>query len=251
MTAPACRRRCAAELFRPFAGSGAARRHRPRAGDRPRSDGGAWRRHRAGRRRRDRHHVPAHPAAGRTGAPSGFRPNGARVAPAASADVRGSDTEMARSAAVWTRRSTCGSPTSGCVRRWICWRRCRSMRRRAWWISAAAPATSPRSCDSASRRRRSSAWTGRPQCWRRRAPRCRTAGFEQADFFQWQPTEPLDLIYSNAALQWVDRHSTLFPRLLSFLAPGGVLAVQMPAMHDTPLRRSRTSWPPSNPGRSI
>ena len=29
----------------------------------------------------------------------------------------------------------------------------------------------------------------------------------------------------------------LFPRLLSFLAPGGVLAVQMPAMHDTPLRR--------------
>ena len=64
-------------------------------------------------------------------------------------------------------------------------------------------------------------------------PLCR---FEQADFFQWQPTEPLDLIYSNAALQWVDRHPTLFPRLLSFLAPGGVLAVQMPAMHDTPLR---------------
>ena len=64
-------------------------------------------------------------------------------------------------------------------------------------------------------------------------PQC---GFEQADFFQWRPTEPLDLIYSNAALQWVDRHSMLFPQLLSFLAPGGVLAVQMPAMHDTPLR---------------
>ncbi len=60
--------------------------------------------------------------------------------------------------------------------------------------------------------------------------------FEQADFFQWRPAEPPDLIYSNAALQWVDRHPTLFPRLLSFLAPGGVLAVQMPAMHDTPLR---------------
>ncbi len=65
-------------------------------------------------------------------------------------------------------------------------------------------------------------------------PQCR---FEQVDFFQWQPATPLDLIYSNAALHWVDRHPTLFPRLLSFLAPGGVLAVQMPAMHDTPLRR--------------
>lgn len=65
-------------------------------------------------------------------------------------------------------------------------------------------------------------------------PQCR---FEQADFFHWQPPEKLDLIYSNAALQWVDGHPALFPRLLSFLAPGGVLAVQMPAMHDMPLRR--------------
>ncbi|HME28029.1 MAG TPA: methyltransferase domain-containing protein [Acetobacteraceae bacterium] len=61
--------------------------------------------------------------------------------------------------------------------------------------------------------------------------------FEQADFFRWQPAEPPDLIFSNAALHWVDGHPTLFPRLLSFLAPVGVLAVQMPAMHDTPLRR--------------
>ncbi len=65
-------------------------------------------------------------------------------------------------------------------------------------------------------------------------PDCR---FEQGDFFQWQPTQPLDLIFTNAALQWVDRHPTLFPRLLSFLAPGGVLAVQMPDMFDTPLRQ--------------
>jgi trans-aconitate 2-methyltransferase len=65
-------------------------------------------------------------------------------------------------------------------------------------------------------------------------PECR---FEQADFFQWQPHEAPDLIYSNAALQWVGEHPSLFPRLLSFLAPGGVLAIQMPTMHDTPLRR--------------
>jgi trans-aconitate 2-methyltransferase len=64
-------------------------------------------------------------------------------------------------------------------------------------------------------------------------PGCR---FEQADFFTWQPNVAPDLIYSNAALQWVGEHPRLFPRLLSMLAPGGVLAVQMPAMHDTPLR---------------
>ena len=65
------------------------------------------------------------------------------------------------------------------------------------------------------------------------APDCR---FEQADFFAWQPREAPDLIYSNAALQWVGAHATLFPRLLSLLARGGVLAIQMPAMHATPLR---------------
>ncbi len=66
------------------------------------------------------------------------------------------------------------------------------------------------------------------------APDCR---FKRADFFQWQPNERLDLIYSNAALQWVDQHPILFPRLLSCLTPGGVLAVQMPAMHATPLHQ--------------
>ena len=69
------------------------------------------------------------------------------------------------------------------------------------------------------------------------APDCR---FEQGDFATWAPAagEALpDLIYSNAALHWVGGHETLFPRLVSLLAPGGVLAVQMPAMHDAPLRR--------------
>ena len=82
------------------------------------------------------------------------------------------------------------------------------------------------------------------------APGCR---FEQGDFATWvpsgrpspdlsgqpsgDPTNALDLIFSNAALQWVGGHATLFPRLISLLAPGGVLAVQMPAMHDAPLRR--------------
>jgi trans-aconitate 2-methyltransferase len=40
-----------------------------------------------------------------------------------------------------------------------------------------------------------------------------------------------DLIFSNAALQWVDDHGELFPRLASLVNPGGVLAVQMPYSH--------------------
>jgi trans-aconitate 2-methyltransferase len=72
---------------------------------------------------------------------------------------------------------------------------------------------------------------------REAAPDCR---FEQGDFATWAPAAGAgapDLIYSNAALHWVGDHATLFPRLVSLLAPGGVLAVQMPAMHDAPLRR--------------
>ncbi len=44
----------------------------------------------------------------------------------------------------------------------------------------------------------------------------------------WQPASVADLIYSNAALHWLDDHAALFPRLMGHVAPGGVLAVQMP-----------------------
>jgi len=64
------------------------------------------------------------------------------------------------------------------------------------------------------------------------------AGFrtEQADIARWAPPAPVDVIFSNAALHWLTGHEALFPRLLAGLAPGGVLAVQMPAMHDAPFR---------------
>lgn len=59
----------------------------------------------------------------------------------------------------------------------------------------------------------------------------------EADIRDWEPAEVPDLIYSNATLQWVDRHDELFPRLLGMLNPGGRLAVQMPQSWPMPSHR--------------
>jgi trans-aconitate 2-methyltransferase len=58
--------------------------------------------------------------------------------------------------------------------------------------------------------------------------------FELGDIAEWAPSEPVDLVFANAALHWVDDHAALFGRLTSTLAPGGQLAVQVPANHDHP-----------------
>ncbi len=46
-----------------------------------------------------------------------------------------------------------------------------------------------------------------------------------------------DLIFTNAALHWLPDHRQLFVRLVARLAPGGVLAVQMPRNFDQPSHR--------------
>ena len=51
--------------------------------------------------------------------------------------------------------------------------------------------------------------------------------FEETDIAEWRPQEPPDLIFANSSLQWLTTHETLFPRLMSDLAEGGALAVQM------------------------
>lgn len=52
--------------------------------------------------------------------------------------------------------------------------------------------------------------------------------FVEADIAAWRPTEPVDLLYANAVFQWVPEHEAVLARLLEGVAPGGVLAVQMP-----------------------
>jgi len=41
-----------------------------------------------------------------------------------------------------------------------------------------------------------------------------------------------DLVFSNAALQWIDDHASLFDAVAALVAPGGQLAVQMPSNDD-------------------
>ncbi|UJR81681.1 methyltransferase domain-containing protein [Sandaracinus amylolyticus] len=53
--------------------------------------------------------------------------------------------------------------------------------------------------------------------------------FARAPIEAFTPDAPLDLVFSNAALHWVDDHPALLARLASFLAPGGQLVVQVPA----------------------
>lgn len=46
-----------------------------------------------------------------------------------------------------------------------------------------------------------------------------------------------DLIFSNAALQWIDNHHELFPKIISRLNTGGQLAVQMPQQNENILNK--------------
>jgi trans-aconitate 2-methyltransferase len=58
--------------------------------------------------------------------------------------------------------------------------------------------------------------------------------FERQTIEAFDPKTPYDLVLSNAALQWVDDHEALLARLKNAVAPGGWLAVQVPANHGHP-----------------
>jgi trans-aconitate 2-methyltransferase len=60
--------------------------------------------------------------------------------------------------------------------------------------------------------------------------------FVQADLALWSPAQPVDFVFSNAALHWIADHDTLLRRLAAWLAPGGTLAVQMPNRFDGPVQ---------------
>ncbi|HEU4542508.1 MAG TPA: trans-aconitate 2-methyltransferase [Jiangellaceae bacterium] len=63
------------------------------------------------------------------------------------------------------------------------------------------------------------------------------AGIEviHADLRDWEPSAPVDVLVSNAVLQWVPGHLDLLPRLAGWLAPGGWLAFQVPGNYREPV----------------
>lgn len=58
--------------------------------------------------------------------------------------------------------------------------------------------------------------------------------FEAADLTTWTPAGPVDVLVSNAALQWVPDHPRLVVEWAGALAPGGWLAFQVPGNHAAP-----------------
>jgi trans-aconitate 2-methyltransferase len=75
---------------------------------------------------------------------------------------------------------------------------------------------------------------------RRDFPACR---FLVADIATWAAAErhSFDVVFSNAALQWVGDHPLVYPRLVELVAPGGAFAVQVPCNIDAPPHRAARS----------
>ena len=69
------------------------------------------------------------------------------------------------------------------------------------------------------------------QATRRTTDRVR---FAVDDATSWTPDAPVDVLISNATLQWIDGHDALAARWLSLLAPGGWLAFQVPGNFGSP-----------------
>ncbi len=67
----------------------------------------------------------------------------------------------------------------------------------------------------------------------RRPPLAPGLRFEQRTIESFHADGVWDLVFSNAALHWIEDHQRLIPRLLNAVAPGGQLAFQVPAMHLT------------------
>ncbi len=57
------------------------------------------------------------------------------------------------------------------------------------------------------------------------------------DIERWHAEGPVDVLVSNAALQWVPSHRELIPRWSAALAPGGWFAMQVPGNFSAPSHR--------------
>lgn len=70
----------------------------------------------------------------------------------------------------------------------------------------------------------------------------------QGDVTTYAFPKEYDVVFSNAAIQWMPDHKELIPKLYRIVKPGGALAVQVPADQESAIRRallsvsSREKW---------
>jgi trans-aconitate 2-methyltransferase len=74
--------------------------------------------------------------------------------------------------------------------------------------------------------------------------------FRLGDIATFEAGQPYDLVYSNAALQWVPGHADLLARLTAALADDGQLAFQVPANNDHPSHATAAEVAVEEPFRS-
>ncbi len=58
-----------------------------------------------------------------------------------------------------------------------------------------------------------------------------------SDIYNFEPDEKFDIIFSNAAIQWIPDHKKLFEKLFTLLADNGIIAVQIPEFREMVLGR--------------
>jgi trans-aconitate 2-methyltransferase len=69
-----------------------------------------------------------------------------------------------------------------------------------------------------------------------------------ADVSQFESTTKYDIVYSNAAIQWIPDHKNLLEKLFGLLSDNGVLALQLPKFKDMPIGKAiervaiRSQW---------
>src|SRR5216684_6403723 len=74
--------------------------------------------------------------------------------------------------------------------------------------------------------------------------------WQRADLATWRPQLPPDIIYSNAALHWIEDHAPVFTALFDSLAAGGTFAVQIPRNFGAPSHTSMGAAARQGPWRA-
>jgi trans-aconitate 2-methyltransferase len=78
-----------------------------------------------------------------------------------------------------------------------------------------------------------------------------TVRFEEGDIAEWTSAADHDLVLAAASLHWVPDHPAVLRRWTAALAPGGQLAVQVPANADAPSHVVAAELAASEPYRSV